>query len=78
LARKLSTRSESSPHSFGHNAKTSRSAETHRFGHRAEVADGRDEIAPDELRLNAQDHAFMEQAAQREQRADDGPRRRML
>jgi len=36
-------------------------------------ADERDELAPEELRLNAQDHAFMEQAAQREQRADVHP-----
>jgi len=46
-------------------------SDTEGFGR--SFADERDEIVPEELRLNAQDHAFMEQAAQREQRADDHP-----
>ena len=46
-------------------------SDTEGFGR--SFADERDELAPEDLRLNAQDHAFMEEAAQREQRADDHP-----
>lgn len=46
-------------------------SDTEGFGR--SFADELEDIGPEELRLNAQDHAFMEQAAQREQAADDHP-----